>query len=92
MKKQIIIDYDEYIELERTKEAHERNMEVLKGTVSMPIKDYEIYKGLQQRIDKAIEYIKDKGCYEEDTKVFCDDINYDELSKLLNILQGNKEK
>lgn len=45
---------------------------------------------LQQRIDKAIEYIKECGCYEEDTKVFCDDIDIYELPKLLEILKGGK--
>ena len=43
---------------------------------------------LRENRDKAIEYIKECGCYEEDTKVFCDDINIYELPKLLEILKG----
>ena len=42
-------------------------------------------------IKKAIEFIKDEGLYEEDFKIFNDDINFNELSKLLKILERNKE-
>jgi hypothetical protein len=48
----------------------------------------EIYK---LRCEKAIEYIKDKGLYEEELDIFNDDINYNELDDLLNILNGSDE-
>lgn len=46
---------------------------------------------LQIRIDKAIELLKEAGCYDEETKTFCDDV-WEELPKLLNILQGEDKK
>lgn len=42
---------------------------------------------LQNRINKAIELIKDDGLYEEDTNTFCGEI-YFRLPELLNLLQG----
>jgi hypothetical protein len=44
----------------------------------------------QGRIDKAIELLKEAGCYDEEAKTFCDDI-WEELPELLNILQGSDE-
>ena len=53
---------------------------------------------LQARVDRfeniinnAKRFIKEEGCYEEDNKTFCDDINYNELPKLLQILDKVKE-
>ena len=43
-------------------------------------------------IDEAIEFIKDEGLYEEDFKIFNDDINFNELSKLLEILERGKNE
>ena len=43
---------------------------------------YEDYKS---RNEKAIELLKEAGCYDEETKTFCNDI-WEELPKLLNIL------
>lgn len=48
--------------------------------------ELEDYKS---RRKKSIEYIKDKGLYEEELNIFNDDINYDELNELLNILNGD---
>jgi hypothetical protein len=39
-------------------------------------------------IRKAIEYLKDNADYEQDANQFCDDLNYDLCSELLNILTG----
>lgn len=50
-----------------------------------------LYQKVKDRNDKAIEYIKEQGCYEEDTKVFCDDLNYYAIPKLLEILKGNNK-
>lgn len=41
----------------------------------------------KSRCEKAIELLKEVGCYDEETKTFCDDI-WEELPYLLNILQG----
>lgn len=41
-------------------------------------------------INNAKRFIKEEGCYEEDTKIFCDDINSNELPKLLQILDKVK--
>ena len=47
-------------------------------------------KELQQIIDKAIKFVKENACYDKDTKKCCDDLNYNECDKLLEIL-GDKE-
>ena len=68
----------EYIdELEKVKEDY--------------IKSLDKLDVLEDRIDKAIEYIEENACYEEDTKIFCDDLRYDECLKLLDILRGEDE-
>lgn len=46
---------------------------------------------LKDRINKVIKYIKEQGCYEEDTKAYCDDINYYAIPRLMEILKGDKE-
>ena len=43
-------------------------------------------------INEAIAYIKDKGCYEADTKLFCVDLDIYELLKLLKILESGKNE
>ena len=43
---------------------------------------------IYERQQKAIELLKEAGCYDEEAKTFCDDI-WEELPKLLNILQGD---
>lgn len=42
-------------------------------------------------IVKAIKLLKEAGCYDEETKSFCEDILEEELPKLLNILGGDEE-
>lgn len=49
--------------------------------------DYVI-KSLQKRIDKAINFIKDTSCYDEKNNSCNDDLNYDEVLILLDILKG----
>ena len=51
--------------------------------------DFCIQK-LHFKIDKAIEYIKEKSCYDEETKMCCDELYDNEIIKLLEIL-GDKE-
>lgn len=43
---------------------------------------------LKSRNEKAIELLKEAGCYDEENKIFCDDV-WEELPKLLNILNGD---
>ena len=43
----------------------------------------------KSRIDKAIELLKESGCYDEKAKIFCDDV-WNELPDLLNILKGEE--
>lgn len=48
-------------------------------------------KELHNKIDKAINYIKEQGCYDEDCNVFCNDLNYYAIPRLLEILKGDAE-
>lgn len=48
-------------------------------------------KRLENIILKSKNYLKDTACYEEDTKVFCDDLCYYECSNMLDIL-NDKER
>lgn len=41
-------------------------------------------------ITKAIEVLKKAGCYDEETKTFCDDV-WEELPELLDILESKGE-
>ena len=43
----------------------------------------------KSRIDKAIEILKESGCYDEETKAFCDSV-WEELPIILNILKGGE--
>ena len=47
------------------------------------------HKKAQQKIDKAIEYLKDNACYENTiSELFCDDLDTDSCMELLDILRG----
>ena len=46
---------------------------------------------LKEKIDKAIEYIKENACYGIQEKCCLDDLNYNECDELLEILGGNNE-
>ena len=64
-------------ELERKIEQLEKYIEV---------KEQECNE-LQDKIDRAIEYLKDNACY-TDNNDFVDDLRYDCCKDLLNILKG----
>lgn len=49
--------------------------------------EFEVEKQ-DKRIDKAIEYLKENACIDEDVEYFCDDLRYDECKMLLDILKG----
>lgn len=53
---------------------------------------YSTASNYAKRFLKAIEYLKDNADYEQDTNQFCDDLNYDLCSELLNILTGEDIK
>lgn len=44
-----------------------------------------------KKIDKAINHIKEQGCYDEDCNVFCDDLNYYAIPRLLEILEKDSD-
>ena len=48
-------------------------------------------KELHNKIDKAINYIKEQGCYDEDCNVFCTDLNYYAMPRLLEILEKDSD-
>lgn len=89
--KYIMLDYKEYLDLERTKIYHEENIKLLEGMTIIPNEDYEEYKTLQARITRAIEYIDEKCCYNEKTKECYIDLIYDDVPKLIEILGGKDE-
>lgn len=43
---------------------------------------------LEDKINKANNFIKENACYDKDTKKCCDDLNYNDCDKLLEILGG----
>lgn len=51
------------------------------------VKDKEIER-LNNIINKAIDFLKENACIDEDVEYFCDDLRYDDCKKLLNILKG----
>lgn len=56
------------------------------GICVLDINEYTAY--LQSKIDKAIEFIKEKGCYYSGD--FDDILDLYDLDDLLNILQGDE--
>lgn len=50
----------------------------------------EELRQLKANIDEAIRVLKDSGCYDEDTKTFCDDV-WEELPYILSTLERGKE-
>ena len=53
--------------------------------------DQKVIEELQNKIDKAIEYIKVGACYDEEDKYFCDYLSSFELIELLEILEDKDE-
>lgn len=43
---------------------------------------------LNNRIEKAIDFLKENACIDEDVEYFCDDLRYDDCKTLLEILRG----
>lgn len=81
---EIHVDFEENIlfpegveKIIMTKDNYDRNVEQLL------LEKLE----LQDRIDKAIEYLKDNACY-NDMGNFNDDLDYDKCGDLLEILKG----
>lgn len=57
MNKKIIIDLDEYLDLESKKKCYEENIETIKNRVLLTFEDYEKYRTIEQRIYKAIDLL-----------------------------------
>ena len=55
---------------------------------SIDERDKEIER-LNNIINKAIDFLKENACIDEDVEYFCDDLRYDDCKKLLNILKGS---
>lgn len=85
--KYIMLDYKEYLDLERTKKCHEENIELLEGKTIIPNEDYVEYKTLQARVEKAIEYINNNRRAD---LIFKLHLNECEVDKLLEILGGKE--
>lgn len=47
---------------------------------------------LEKIINKAIEYISECCLYDEETKIFNDDLDYYEIPKLIEILKGGSDE
>lgn len=47
---------------------------------------------LNNIINKAINFLKENACIDEDVEYFCDDLRYDDCKKLLNILKGEDKE
>lgn len=45
-------------------------------------------KDLQSRINNAIEFIKEKGQYNEESNIFGNNVSFWELKELVSILEG----
>lgn len=58
------------------------------GTENQQLK--ENVNKLETNIDEVIKVLKDAGCYDEETKTFCDDV-WDELPYILETLERGKE-
>lgn len=54
--------------------------------------NYNKYCNELKKNSKAIEYIKENGCYDEKINLFNDNICYFELSELLEIIEKGSEE
>lgn len=61
----------------------------LANYVNVVLHNRKVIDNLQQRIDKAVELLKEAGCYDEKAHIFCDDV-WEELPELLDILRGDE--
>ena len=52
--------------------------------------EQEEMEKLQQRIDKAIEFIKENSGYDEEISSCCDDLLYSDCDKLIELLGGEE--
>lgn len=56
------------------------------------INDRKEIERLNNIINKAIDFLKENACIDEDVEYFCDDLRYDDCKKLLNILKGGSKE
>lgn len=50
------------------------------------------YNQIYNRNQKAIDFLKENACIDEDIEYFCDDLRYDDCKKLLEILKGGDKE
>ena len=79
----ILLDYITNLQKENERLKHQLNQEK---------PNYLQIWQLEDRIDKAVEYIKENCSYEEDTKYCYDDLCSSDVNNLLNILQNGSEE
>jgi hypothetical protein len=65
--------------------------DILEDEIKVETQEEEIER-LNNRIEKAIDFLKENACIDEDVGYFCDDLRYDDCKKLLDILKGSDKK
>lgn len=84
-------------QMKQWNKSHTENLRISQKKYYETHKDYfkqfnrTTFKDMQQRIEKAIEYIKDMGCFDNECNYFYDDLSPYELDILLNILRGENK-
>lgn len=73
---------------EKNKNCWDRHFGKLGDYIRDLQEELKNYKFMFQNLEKVI---KEEGCYDEEMKTFCDDINHSELPKLLAMLDKVKE-
>lgn len=80
----------QYVKYQENKPYIEDILEEMRYTLFREDRNY--IKQLEKDKKKAIDYIKDNACYDEDSKRCNDDLSYKECDELLEILgDGNNE-
>lgn len=84
------------LEIQRKRQYHSKFLKDFQkenGKNVLPDFDeiYKRYDNYKDRIDKAIEYIKNNACYDEETMRCCDDLDVNDCDKVLDILRGEKK-
>ena len=93
--KEELKEQNEIIEIGRKREYHSKflkDFQKERGKNVFPDHDeiYKRYDDYKSRIDKAIDFLKENACIDEDVEYFCDDLRYDDCKKLLEILKGRR--
>lgn len=71
---------------------HYTTEDLLKGFREEALRHREEIERLNNIINKAIYFLKENACIDEDVEYFCDDLRYDDCKKLLEILKGSDKE